>query len=452
MADIYTLTRARHQLFFATGLCRRLSIHRPAYTIAPMRTRFYYGYAVLLVCFLNMLFVRGAFGSFSVFYVALLEEFHWSHGVGATIVSLNSLVYAGVSPAVGYAFDRLGPRVMLPLAGLLMGLGFVLSGFSNSLAELYIFYGVLAAVGQGGLGFVTQSALLSHWFVRRRATAIGLATAGQGLGMITIVPLAQVLISSLGWRGAFMWLGALILLTVVPSNAIFQRRSPAEVGQLPDGEAFTVDREPSARRTIAKSSDWTLLKALRSAPFWMIATGHLALGSGLFIVYTHLVAHLVEQGFDKLAAAFGLGIVGLMRVAGTFVWGYASDRLGRQKAYGLAVSITLAGLFCLLGSGAASPLWFTYLGVVLYGLGHSAGNPTYGAVIGDIFAGKNIGTILGFLEITFGIGMALGSWSGGTIFDVTGSYRWAFALSVICFGISFLAIQASATWHQRHSR
>jgi MFS family permease len=249
-----------------------------------------------------------------------------------------------------------------------------------------------------------------------------------------------------------MWLGALILLTVIPTNAIFQRRTPAEVGQLPDGEAFAADEKPSARKTVAIKQDWTLSKAVRSAPFWMIAAGHLALGTGLFIVYTHLVAHLVEQGFEKLSAAFALGMIGLMRVAGTFVWGYTSDRLGRQKAYGLSVLITLAGLICLLRIDAGSPLWFTYMGVVLYGTGHSAGNPTYGAVIGDIFSGKNIGTILGFLEITFGIGMALGSWSGGTIFDVTESYRWAFALSVICFVVSFLAIQASATWHQKQAR
>lgn len=107
-----------------------------------MRPPFYYGYVILFLCFLNMVFVRGASGSFSVFYVALLEEFHWSHGVGATIASLNSLVYALVSPAVGYAFDRLGPRILIPLAGLLMGLGFTFSGFSNSLWELYIYYGI----------------------------------------------------------------------------------------------------------------------------------------------------------------------------------------------------------------------------------------------------------------------------------------------------------------------
>ncbi|HLB89623.1 MAG TPA: MFS transporter, partial [Terriglobales bacterium] len=192
--------------------------------------------------------------------------------------------------------------------------------------------------------------------------------------------------------------------------------------------------------------------ALRSFPFWSIAAGHLALGTGLFLIYTHIVAHLVHQGFDKLLAAFILGVIGVMRVAGTFIWGYASDRLGRDKAYGVSVLITLIGLVCLLGIGFDSPLWFVYMAGMLYGIGHSSGNPTYGAVIGDIFSGTNIGTIFGFLEITFGLGMALGSWSGGTIFDITGSYRWAFVLALACFSLSFLAIQASTAWHRRQAR
>jgi len=411
--------------------------------------RFYYGYVILFLCFVNTMFVRGAFGSFSVFYVALLEDFHWSHAVGASVVSLNSLVYASVSPGVGYLFDRLGPRALMPLAGLLMGVGFILSGFSRSLWELYIFYGMLAAVGQGGLGFVTQSALLSAWFVRRRATAIGLATAGQGFGMITLVPLAQIWIARAGWRAAFMLIGGFILAAVIPLNAIFQRRTPALVGQLPDGASAVVE---NPKRGVATANrDWTLAAALRSAPFWTIACGHLALGTALFIIYTHLVAHLVEQGFDKLTAAVLFGMVGLMRVLGTFLWGYASDKLGRAPAYGLSILVAALGILSIAAIGAAAPLWLAHAAAVLYGLGHSAGNPTYGAVIGDIFAGKNIGTIFGFLEITFGIGMALGSWAGGAIFDFTGSYRWAFMLSLACFILSFLAIQTSASWRHKNA-
>lgn len=415
-----------------------------------MSSRFY-GYVILFLCSLNTMFVRGTTGSFSVFYVALLEEFHWSHAVGASIVSLNSLVYASVSPAVGYAFDQFGPRLLLPLAGLLMGLGFILSGVSDSLWELYIYYGIIAAVGQGGLGFVTQSALISHWFVRRRATAIGLATMGQGLGMLTIVPLAQLLILEVGWRSAFMILGAVILFAIIPANAVFQRRYPGEVGQLPDGDSIGSPEGPRSSKNTPDVYQWTLASALRSFPFWSVTVGHLALGTGLFIVYTHVVAHLVHQGFERLLAAFILGLIGFTRIVGTSLWGYVSDRLGRVKAYGASILLSVLGLICLLAIGSDSPLWFVYVSGILYGIGHSAGNPTYGAVIGDIFSGKNVGTIFGFLEIGFGLGMAFGSWSGGVLYDVMGSYRWAFVLALVCFTVSFLAIQASAAWHQRQA-
>ena len=417
-----------------------------------MRPTFFYGYIILLLCFINLVFVRGAFGSFSVFYLALLEEFHWSHAVGASIISLNSLVYALVSPLVGYAFDRLGPRVLIPLAGLLMGLGFTFSGLSNSLWQLYVSFGIVAAVGQGGLGFVTNNSLISHWFVRRRATAMGLAAMGQGLGMLTIVPLAQLLISQVGWRSAFMILGTFILVTIIPSNAIFQRRQPGEVGQFPDGDSAGSREQTEVSKTTVERHPWTIAAALCSFPFWSLSVGHLALGTGLFMIYTHVVAYLVHLGFDKLLAAFILGLIGFMRIVGTFIWGYVSDRLGREKSYGASILITLFGLLCLLAIDVYSPLWFVYLAAVLYGVGHSAGNPTYGAVIGDIFGGKNVGTIFGFLEIGFGLGMAFGSWSGGIAYDLTGSYRWAFSLALLSFTVSFLAIKFSIAWHQKQEK
>jgi MFS family permease len=395
-----------------------------------------------------MIFVRGATGSFSVFYVALLEEFHWSHAVGASVLSLNSLVYALVSPAVGFAFDRLGPRLLLPLAALLMGAGFILSGFSYSLSQLYLCYGIIAAVGQGGLGFVTQGALISRWFFRRRATAMGFASMGQGLGMLAIVPLSQWLISRVGWRLAFVILGGIVLLAVAPTNAFLQRRDPAEVGELPDGD-LAAAKESAAAKTGFELYQWTVRSALRSFPFWTLTAGHVALGTGLFIVYTHIVAYLVQQEIDRLLAAFVLGLMGFMRIVGTSFWGYVSDRTGREKAYGISTLILLLGLAGFLMIGLDSPLWFVYASGMVYGLGHSAGNPTYGAVIGDIFSGKNIGTIFGFIEVSFGLGMAIGSWTGGAIYDFTGSYRWAFALATICFVVSYLGIRTSAAWHQK---
>jgi MFS family permease len=338
----------------------------------------------------------------------------------------------------------------MPLGALLVGAGLVLSSFANSLASLYFSYGIITALGQGALSFVGHNALISFWFVRRRATAIGIASMGQGLGALVMVPLTQLLIDRIGWRWTFIVTGSLLLLVLVPANALFQRRSPQDVGQYPDGDdaqtASTLSRHStkhSGRR------DWTLGEAVRSFPFWCITVGHLALGTALFMINTHAIAHFVAVGQEKLAASFYFGLMGFIRIGATILWGSISDRLGRSTTYGVATSVTALGVACMIAMTAGAPLWLIYLAIALYGVGHSAGNPTYGAVIGDIFSGHKIGLIFGFLEISFGLGSAFGSWIGGYLFDVTGTYASSLAVCLLCFIISGLAIHTCVRWHTR---
>jgi MFS family permease len=417
-----------------------------------MSRKFFYGYIILALCLINMVMMRGVTGSFSVYYLALLENFGWSHSDGASIASVNFLVYALAAPFVGFAFDRFGPRFLMPLGGALVGVGLLLSGFGNSLWNFYLSYGVVTALGQGALGFVGHNALISFWFVRRRATAIGIATMGQGLGALIMIPLTEFLISRFGWRLTFMATAALILLAVVPANALLQRRDPQDVGQLPDGDLVPASQpsDPQAQNRIPQR-DWTLRAALGSAPFWGITMGHLALGTALFMINTHIVAHLVSLGFNKLVAAFVAGLIGFVRIGGTVLWGFISDKLGRDQTYAIAVLVTLAGLGCLIALSGASPMWFVYLAAVLYAIGHSAGNPTYGSVIADIFSGHKVGLIFGFLEISFGLGSAFGAWIGGYLFDLTGTYRWPFSLCLVCFAISGLAIHVCSKWQSRQA-
>lgn len=415
-----------------------------------MRPSFFYGYVILALCFINMVVMRGVNGAFSVYYLALLEAFSWSHSDGASVASANFLVYALASPLVGLAFDRLGPRLLMPFGGLLVGLGLLLSSYAGSLWNLYVSYGVITALGQGALGFVGHSALISYWFVRRRATAIGIATMGQGLGALIMVPLTQYLITRLGWRSTFMVTAGLILLAVVPANILLQRRRPEDVGQFPDGDAAAPAemRERHGKMPVS-NRNWTLRAAVSSFPFWCITTGHLALGTAVFMINTHVVAHYVSVGFDKLAAAFVAGLIGFVRIGGTALWGFVSDRIGRDRAYGVATLVALIGIGCLIVTPAGSPLWFAYLTAVVYSIGHSAGTPIYGAVIADVFSGHKIGLIFGLLEVSFGLGSALGAWVGGYLFDVTGSYAWPFSLCLVCYAISGIAIKACSRWQGR---
>jgi MFS family permease len=415
-----------------------------------MTPRFFYGYVILALCFANMIVMRGVNGAFGVYYLALLEEFSWSRSDGATVASANFFVYAIASPLVGLAFDRYGPRLLMPLGAVLVGAGLVASSFANSLGALYISYGIITALGQGALSFVGHNALISFWFVRRRATAIGIASMGQGVGALVMVPLTQLLIDRVGWRWTYVVTGGLLLLILAPANAIFQRRTPQEVGQFPDGEQTPATENPgrhSAKH--AGGRDWSLGEAARSFPFWCITIGHLALGTALFLINTHVIAHFVAVGYEKLAASFYFGLIGFIRIGATIIWGSLSDRLGRSKAYGLATAVTALGLAGMIAMTFGAPLWLVYLTIVLYGIGHSAGNPTYGAVIGDIFSGRKIGLIFGFLEISFGFGSAFGSWIGGYLFDSNGSYAWSFVVCLIGFTISGLAIHAAVRWQER---
>jgi len=417
-----------------------------------MRFHFFYGYVILALCFANMVVMRGVNGAFGVYYLALLEEFSWSRSDGASIASINYVVYALAAPVVGLAFDRLGPRLLMPSGAALVGIGMLLSSVANSLFGLYFSYGIVTALGQGALGFVGHNALISYWFVKRRATAIGIASMGQGLGALVMVPATQILINSVGWRWTYIVSGSLMLLLLVPANALLQRRRPEDVGQFPDGDsvaaAETLGRQPA--QAISKR-DWTLREAAHSFPFWCITIGHLALGTALFLINTHAIAHFVAVGYEKLAASFYFGLIGFIRIGATILWGSISDRLGRSETYGLAIFVTLLGLVGMITMTVDAPLWLVYLTIALYGVGHSAGNPTYGAVIGDIFSGRKIGLIFGFLEISFGLGSAFGSWIGGYLFDSTGSYASSFTVCIACFIISGLAIRGCTVWQRRQT-
>ena len=418
-----------------------------------MRPKFFYGYVILALCFANMVVMRGVTGAFGVYYLALLEEFGWPRSDGASIASVNFLIYALAAPLVGLAFDRYGPRLLMPLGAFLTGLGLVLSSFAHSLWGLYFSYGIVTALGQGALSFVGHNALISFWFVRKRATAIGIASMGQGLGALIMVPATQILVSSLGWRWTYVATGALLLLVLVPANSFFQRRAPADVGQFPDGDTGPAAESAGGRHAAKHNGerDWTLGEAVRTLPFWCITVGHLALGTALFMINTHAIAHFVAVGYEKLAASFYFGFIGFIRIGATLIWGSLSDRLGRSRTYGVAILVTGLGVGCMIAMTVQAPLWLVYLAIALYGIGHSAGNPTYGAVIADIFSGRKIGLIFGFLEVSFGVGSAFGSWIGGYLFDATGSYAWAFTICLTCYVISGLAIHTCVLWQARRA-
>lgn len=197
--------------------------------------RLYYGWVIVGVSLLSMAFWVGIRSTFSVFYVALLEEFPWSRGETAGIQSTVFLTYMIMAPVVGGLIDRFGPRRVIAPGILLLALGLILSAYVNTLFQFYLFYGILMGAGMTCIAIVSYTSILAYWFEKKRGVASGIAVSGMGLGTFLLVPLSQHFISLWGWRPALLVLGALVLIILFPLNALFLRHKPQEMGLSPDG-------------------------------------------------------------------------------------------------------------------------------------------------------------------------------------------------------------------------
>ncbi len=179
--------------------------------------------------------------------------------------------------------------------------------------------------------------------------------------------------------------------------------------------------------------DWTLAAAMRTRPFWLLFLVYLCTGLGSFLVSLHQLAFAVSVGFDKLYAASVLGVGALLAIVGIIFTGTLSDYIGREMSAILAYGISILGVVCALLITGPSQGWLLWLHASLFGLTWGARGPAITAKTADLFPGRRLGTILGVITIGSGLGAAGGSWAAGLIFDLSGSYRLAFVLSILSY-------------------
>jgi MFS family permease len=421
--------------------------------------RLFYGWIIVAVSFVTLFLVVGTHFSLGIFYLEILEDYSWTRGETAGAFSTMLVVHAVFSLAVGVLFDRLGPRKLFPLGGLAIAIGFAACSQIRAIWHLYVFLGGIAAVGISTLAFVPHMALIPNWFVRRRGMATGIVYAGIGSGQLVLAPVIQAMVSSIGWRAAFIVLATAIVLVVVPLTAIFQRRRPEEIGLYPDGVPPTEAPPPRHdlqsrpdHRTVDKAVEWTILQAARTPQFWLLMVTGTGLGMNLNTLMVHQMAFLTDVGYSKLLGASLLGVIGGLRSVGGMSLGSLSDRIGREMAYSIGSIAAFVGIMLLMSIQDTSQPWRLYLFVLTYGLGYGALGPVYAAAAADLFPGKHLGTILGVLEAGYGLGGALGAFVAGYLFDVLGSYVVSFTLVLGAIAISCASLWLAAPRWRRALR
>jgi MFS family permease len=298
--------------------------------------------------------------------------------------------------------------------------------------------------------------IISRWFNRRRGFAMGLALSGAGVGAMVIVPLAQLMIDTAGWRNAFLLLAVLVLCIVFPMTLILQRRSPEEVGQYPDGIIPQYQEDLSDQKVEFKGDipfsnmpkTWTLSEAMHTKAFWYMILAFFSNGFVHNMLLVHQAVHVVDMGYSKFLAASLVGSVGLIMSISGICWGFLSDRIGREITFTLGGCSAIIGLlFFLLISDATSP-WMLYAFVILYGLGIASTGLMTAAAIGDLFPGSSLGRIMAIQVMGFGIGGAIGPYLAGYFHDHTGSYLIPFSLLLVSISLGIMGIWIAAPRHR----
>jgi MFS family permease len=367
----------------------------------------------------------GLMHSYAVFLVAFLEAFRWSRAEASLAYSTSQLVAGASSPLVGALVDRLGPRRLVLLGGSLLTLGLLGSAHVSELWQVVVLYGLLMTIGANCLGLVVFVPLLSRSYAARRGMAISVVQSANGFSRALSAPLVQLLITAIGWRRAYLVQAAFMAVLILPLTALFRGTEPAA--------ARTRAMAPAPAERAASGADWSVRAAVRTPHFWLLFAVYLCTGLGSFLVSLHQLAFAVDVGFDKLYAASVLGIGSFLAIAGTIFTGTISDYIGRERSAILAYGISIVGVVCALFITGPQQGWLLWLHACFFGLTWGARGPAITAKTADLFPGRHLGAILGVITIGAGIGSALGSWAAGWIFDVSGSYRVAFILSIVSY-------------------
>ena len=319
----------------------------------------YYGWIIVVIGVFVLMIQALPIYTFGIFLRPLTMEFNWDRGALSGAYSMFALINGLLFIPRGRLSDKYGPRILVTISGLLYGIGFLLMSLVNSLWQVYIIFGLLMGIG-GGCLYIAVTSTIPRWFAKSRGVAVGLTVTGTGIGGITSALLAQWLISSYGWQQAYLILGLITVIIIIPA-AQFMKHSPQRAGLRPYGEDITIeDKQPSDSPT----GELFFNQVIKTGRFWL-------LGSIVFcdffvvqVIITHIVPHAVDTGISAMVAASILSIICAISLIGRSLIGFVCDRIGTKltlTAFLVIITVTLIWLLF------AKETWMFYVFAVIFG-------------------------------------------------------------------------------------
>jgi MFS family permease len=373
--------------------------------------------------------VRHAVGPF---LKPIVADLHVDRASFSLVIALGLFLYGVFMPLVGHLVDRLGTRTVTACGSVVLAASLAATGLCRNLWQLALVYGVLAAVGLAATGPVVANAVVSRWFVARRGTAVSVLGSAAMTGMSLLVPVVTWLILTVGWRTAYMLIGAFVVVVIFPLCVFVLRDSPESMGLGPDGAPLAATPPITTRTPVGTAAG--------TVAFWQLSGSFLTCGFSMSLLSAHGVPMLTDHGYTPLFASWTLGLLGGSSIFFTMLLGTASDRFGRRPVLAAIYAgraIVFAGLFLIRDN----PLGILAM-AVFGGLTMAGTMSMTSALTADIYGRFSVGTILGAIFLVHQTGAAIGSWLAGTLFEATGGYGVAFAIAcAILVGAAGLSLR-----------
>src|SRR3954468_11776593 len=389
---------------------------------------------VLALCFMLSVLGRGLGESFTVFLKPIAESFGWDRAQVVSVYSLSALAGAVGAPLIGRLFDRSGPRTVYSIGLLLLGGAFLIAARSQYLWQFQLSLGLCVGLGIAFIGNVPNSILLGRWFGPRLPTAMAVVYSATGAGVLILLPASQLLIDHIGWREAYQLFGTVTLLLLLPLLLLPWRLFSTGSPHLATTAAHGFVDE-----------GWTLLRAMRHHAFWALFSTFFFTAIGMYAISPQVVAYLIDAGFPPLQAATAWGFSGVVLLFGMLGVSSLDGIIGRRPSVLFSYAVSIAGILMLWLLQWYPNFWLLTGFVVCFGSMIGSRGPLLSATAMKIFRGERLGPIFRTITIGSGLGLALGSWSGGVIHDLTHGYDAVILLalvSVIIGMIPFLVVPA----------
>jgi sugar phosphate permease len=399
-----------------------------------VRARVFYGWWIVGAMLVALMVGSGlTFWSFTVYIPPLEAEFGWTRAQVSSAFSVGVIVAGVCAPFIGRMIDRVGARRSIAFGSVGLFITFLLFSRVEALWQYLAVFGLQAFFTTWVMGLPFQW-LLTQWFVRRRGLALGIATAGFGLGGSVILPLITVFIDRWGWRASYVIAGVLVLAIYLPLAGLLLRNRPAELGLYPDGSSGP---PPEALTTGSHGRLWSLSALLRSRQFWLLAMAQTFFFGALDSFALHSVPFFESEGRSATFGATLIAVASLVRTPTRVFAGWALDRLPSLAATAVVIALSQAVCLALLVASTATNTLVVF--VVLWGVGGAFGPLLFSLTAARVFGTASFATVSGAMFAVEAPASVVLPPLGGWLFDRQGSYDIAFAVYALAFALAALA-------------